>query len=143
MSIIVGTCGTDLAPEAVRAVGLRVAPDARSLTVLVPAVTGATTLANLRANPRIAVTFSYPPTHRTFQIKGPVLAIRDADEADRAVATAWREGFAASIATLGHAPRKVYNVRIWPAHAIDVSIEQVFAQTPGPKAGAPLAPGTS
>jgi len=36
-------------------------------------------------------------------------------------------------------PRKVtHRIAHWPAFAIDVTVEQVFDQTPGPKAGTPL-----
>lgn len=137
-SVIVGTCDRDLAPECVRGVGIRIAADARTITVLVPVATGGRTLANLRDNPRLAVAFNEPTTHRTFQIKGQVLAIRAAAEADRALAERFRMQFAEALALLGHLPRKILNLTVWPATAIDVEIDQVFAQTPGPKAGTPL-----
>jgi hypothetical protein len=58
------------------------------LTVLVPAGSGATSIANVRENPRIALTISHIPTHRTMQFKGSVAC--DGDGADREQATRYR-----------------------------------------------------
>ncbi len=51
VSLLVGTASATLEPDCVRVFGVRVWPDARKLTVIVPAVTGATSIANLRATP--------------------------------------------------------------------------------------------
>jgi hypothetical protein len=37
-------------------------------------------------------------------------------------------------------PRRVtHRIAHWPAFAIEMTVEQIFDQTPGPKAGVPLA----
>lgn len=133
VSILVGTCSAALAPDCVRGVGVRVWPGACRLTVLVPVSTGATTLVNARENPRLAVTLSHMPTHRTIQIKGAVLAVRDGGDDERALAERYRERFAEQLAFVGvgQGPR----LGIWPCAAIDVQISTVFNQTPGPAAG--------
>lgn len=135
MSLLVGTCGPDLAPDCVRAVGLRVWPDACHLTVLLPAATAQTSIANLRANPRIAVTASHVPSHRTYQFKGPVLAIRDGNDDDHALATRYRELFAEDLAFAGQPAANSLRLSIWPCHAVDFEVTVVYAQTPGPTAG--------
>jgi hypothetical protein len=143
VSLLVGTCSPELVPDCVRAVGLRVHPGARQLTVLLPAATSATSIANLRANPRLAVTMSQVANHRTMQVKGPVLAIRDGNEDDRALATRYRLLFADTLAFVGQPPATTLRLSIWPCHAIDIDIAVVYSQTPGPSAGVkmPLASG--
>jgi hypothetical protein len=137
-SVNVGSASVAFEPECVRGVGVRVWPDACHLTVLVPSAPGAVTLANLRATPRIAVTLSHIGTHKTVQIKGRVLAVRDGTEDDRAYARRYRELFARDLAYTGMPIAKTTRVAIWPCHAIDVAIDVVYEQTPGPTAGAKL-----
>ncbi len=133
MSILVGTCSADLAPDCVRGVGVRVWPGACQLTVLVPVAVAATAIANLRENPNIAITQSHIPTYRTIQIKGTVREIRDGSDDDHRYATSYRDRFARDLAWAGLGRGHRLGVR--PVHAIDVEIAVVFSQTPGPVAG--------
>ena len=130
---MIGTCSGAQVPECVRGVGVRVWPGACRLTVLIPTATGTRSLANVRENPRLALTLSHMPTHRTVQIKGAVFAIRDGGAEERALATRDRERFAEQLAFVGvgQGPR----LGIWPCAAVDVEIATVFDQTPGPVAG--------
>ena len=134
VSILVGTCA-DGVPECVRGMGVRIWSDACHLTLIVPARTGAIAMANLAANPRLAVTLSHIPSHRTVQVKGAVLAVRDGGDDDRALASAYRERLAADLAFVGMPAANTLRLGIWPCHAVDLRIEVVFAQTPGPVAG--------
>lgn len=138
VSMVVGTCSKDLRPDSVRCVGVRVWPGACQLTVLVPAATGATSIANLRENPRLALTLSSVPTHRTVQLKGTVRAIRDGDEHDRELATRYRALFAEDLAWTGLPKADSLRLGMWPCFAVDLEIEVVYAQTPGPSAGVKL-----
>jgi hypothetical protein len=145
VSILVGTCSRELIPDCVRGMGIRVWPGASQLTVLLPAATSAASIANVRENARLAVTLSRIASHRTIQLKGSVLAIRDGDERDRALATRYRELFAEDLAFVGQPAANTLRLGIWPCHAVDLDIAIVFAQTPGPAAGErmPLASGRS
>jgi hypothetical protein len=141
-SLLMGTCSPDLVPESVRGAGLRVWPCASRLTVLMPKATGDIAIANLRANGRLAVTMSQVETHRTVQVKGTVLAIRDGGEEDHALAERYATEFRKALAWVGLPEGVTKGLTIWPAWAIDLEIVHVFAQTPGPLAGArmPLLP---
>jgi hypothetical protein len=143
VSLLTGTCSAELVPECVRAAGVRVWPGACRLTVLLPKSTGEIAVGNLRASGRLAVTMSQIQTYRTVQVKGTVFAIRDGDEADHELATRYAAGLRASLAWVGIPEGVTRGLRFWPVWAIDLEIENVFAQTPGPVAGArmPLAPG--
>jgi hypothetical protein len=141
--MLVGTCSRALAPDCVRGMGVRIWPGACQLTLLLPAATSAVSIANLRENPQLALTLSHIPSHRTMQMKGPVLAIRDGDDADRELATRYREKLADDLAFVGQPPANTLRLGIWPCYAVDLEIAIVFAQTPGPVAGnkMPLASG--
>jgi len=135
VSCLVGTASADLVPDCVRGAGVRIWPGACQLTVLIPAATGATAIKNLRENPHLAVTLSKIPTHRTVQVKGKVLAIRDGDETDHAAGRAYLEKFATDLEWAGQ-PRTVSTrLGIWPCFAVDLEIEVAYVQTPGPVAG--------
>ncbi|HVK87468.1 MAG TPA: pyridoxamine 5'-phosphate oxidase family protein [Kofleriaceae bacterium] len=137
-SLIVGTCSAALEPECVRGVGLRVWPCACKLTLLIPNEPGAQTIANLRETGRVAITLSYVPTLKTIQLKGRVLAIRAGDEADHALARRYRELFAPELAFAGMAPAHTSRLAIWPCCAVEIDLDVVYAQTPGPTAGEKL-----
>lgn len=135
MSLLVGTCSADGAPDCLRAMGMRVWPGACQLTVLLPAATAKASIANLRENPRLALTISHIPTHRTVQVKGQVLAIRDGAEDDHRLAQRYRVKLAEDLAFVGQPAANTLRLAIWPCHAVDLDISVVFAQTPGPVAG--------
>ncbi len=134
-SVLVGTRDQDLVPDAVRAVGLRVWPGSSQITVYLAAATSARAAANARSNRRMAVTVSHPPTHRTYQIKGVVLDVRDASADDRAVIEKYVDDFVDVLASVGLPRHITRSMNRWPAFAVDLDIGEVFAQTPGPGAG--------
>lgn len=101
VSLLCGTCSTDLVPESQRAAGLRVWDGACKLTVLLPKATGEISIANLRQNGRIAVTMSQIPTHRTVQVKGTVFAIRDGSEEERGLGERYAVQLRAAFAHIG------------------------------------------
>lgn len=132
---MVGTCSRALVPDCVRGMGVRIWPGASRLTVLLPAATAKASVENLRDNPRLAVTLSHIPSHRTMQVKGAVLAVRDGSEDDRQLAIRYREKLADDLAFVGQPAANTLRLGIWPCHAVDLEIEVVYAQTPGPIAG--------
>jgi hypothetical protein len=137
-SLLVATCSKDLEPECMRAMGIRIAPDGERLVIFLPVATAAQTIANLRVNPRIAITLSEIATHRTLQIKGAVIEIGDARDEDHAYVNFYRELFAADLAWAGQTEANTIAVTNWPAHAVSVEIAVVYTQTPGPTAGLQL-----
>jgi hypothetical protein len=133
--LLVGTCNLRGEPDCVRAGGVRVWDGACRLTVIVPAQTGAVSIANLRENPRIAMTATNLPTHRSIQIKGSVIAVREGGDEERALATDYRARFCTDLSWAGLPQQTAMRLRVWPCFAVDVEIAVVFSQTPGPVAG--------
>ena len=141
VSIIVGSCDAQQRPHLMRALGCRLSPDRRELTVFLAEVAGREVLADLRENRRIAVVFSEPSTDRTLQLKGEDARVEPAAAGDHALVQHYIECFADEIAMLGferelvktlfaHRPDELVAVRFTPGEA--------YEQTPGPNAGAAL-----
>jgi hypothetical protein len=140
VAILVGTRDSRLFPECMRAVGARVEADGAELTVFLPDAVAVRTLANLRANGRIAVAFSRARDHRSFQVKGRAVALGPAADPDRGVVERYRCAWTTELAAVGVPPRLTLRMVHWPAHAVRLRIDSVFVQTPGPGAGAQLPP---
>jgi hypothetical protein len=141
VSVIVASRDERLRPSVMRAVGSRIAPDGREITVYLSRPQSRQLLLDLAASGHIAVVFSEPSTHRSLQVKATRVQTRDAHAQDQPVLAAYlasmeRElqaiGFPAGMAAamLQHRLQDLVAVRFTP--------EQAFDQTPGPKAGAAL-----
>jgi hypothetical protein len=125
-----------------RALGCRVAPDRSRVTVLLPGDQLPELVAALRESRAIAAVFSEPATHRTIQLKGTDAALEPLATGDAELSALWADGFVAALAPYGIAEPLV-RALLWcePAAMIAVSFSPcaAFQQTPGPRAGAPLA----
>jgi hypothetical protein len=138
LSIVVGTADSDRMPSCCRAIALKTNDDFATVTVYVPVATSHETMANIATTRRVAVTCSQIPSHESTQIKGLTRAVRLAPPSDQAFVQERLAAFADSLELIG-LPRHISGrMSAWPAYAIDVSVEEVFDQTPGPKAGNPL-----
>jgi hypothetical protein len=118
VSVLVGTVDADGIPTCCRGIAIAMRDDFELLTVYIPAATGQETVANLATTRRVAVSCTHPLSHDSVQIKGLTRGVRLEE-----------------IGLPRHVSRSMAH---WPAFAIDVSVEQVFDQTPGPKAGAAI-----
>ncbi|HKR66982.1 MAG TPA: hypothetical protein VJZ00_24860 [Thermoanaerobaculia bacterium] len=139
ISIIIGTVDADGVPSTCRAIALNTRDNFDSVTVYVPAATSQETLANVATTRRVAVVCTAPLSHESVQIKGVTRGVRLAPATDQAFVADRLEGFADVLQEIGLPRRVTRSMAHWPAFAIDVSVEEVFEQTPGPKAGTPLA----
>jgi len=141
VSIIAASRDTHNEPNLSRAVGCRVAPDRRSVTLFLFAAQSGALLANLRANGTIAVVFSEPSTHRTLQLKGRDANVAPMEITDAQILVAYREGFAEELAGMGYQEvfaRTLLGCATGDVVAVSFTVAEAFVQTPGPKAGTPL-----
>ncbi|MNL03018.1 hypothetical protein D3C87_1235430 [compost metagenome] len=94
---------------------------------------------DLRVGAQVAVTFSRPADYRTFQIKGVVTALTPPGPSDIAVATRYIQAVTGSLLDLGVLQTQVNH---WLSSDDLITLRlrpgAVFAQTPGPGAGAQL-----
>lgn len=144
VSISLGACDAGRLPSVCRALGCRVSPDRMRITLFLSASQGRLLLADVRASGAIAVAFSLPSTHRTLQMKGCDARVLPLVAGDAALVDGYRDGFVRELEPLGYDPLLV---RTFLACADDdlVAIEftpaEAYDQTPGPRAGEPLAAG--
>lgn len=141
VSITIGACDQQLRPCLVRAAGCRVSADRERVSIFVSASQGAPVLECVRDKGAIAVVFSQPTTHRTFQMKGKSAVIGSLEEGDMEILAAYRKAFAQEVAPLGFGEPLIETLFTYPANdlvRISFSPSEVFSQTPGPNAGARL-----
>jgi hypothetical protein len=135
MSLYAGAVGIDGAPVGCRAVALTANPELSRITVYVPMATSSDLVSGVAATKRIAVVATYPPDHFSIQLKGTTTGVRLAADDERDLIRDRVEGFAEVLHAIGFPMRVVRAMNHWPAFAIDLKVEEIFDQTPGPKAG--------
>jgi hypothetical protein len=142
VSINAASRGPGNVPEIARAAGCRPSPDARHLTLYFAASQSARLLDAVRATGAIAAVFSEPGSHRTIQLKGADARVAPIAPQDLEMIERYAGAFAAALVPLGY-PEQLVRALLWapPEDYVAVSFgpTQAFDQTPGPRAGAPLA----
>lgn len=137
-SMIVGTRDREMRPECARGLGARVSEDRTRVTVLLNGALSERMRADLADNGRIAVGFSRVHDHRTIQIKGRALDVREGDEGDVAAAERYVIAFSEQVALAGLPRSVVRRVALTPCLVVELEVDEVFDQTPGPGAGEAL-----
>jgi hypothetical protein len=144
VSVLVGTRDSRLSPEITRAWGPCVSEDRQSVSLCVPLATSRKTFENLGENGQIAVSFSLPTNYKTIQLKGRCIETTEPNAADLRAVERHREAFCSLNEGIG-VPRRLLDSfwgRELDASPVLVAIrfrpEEVFDQTPGPKAGSRL-----
>jgi hypothetical protein len=144
VSVNVASRGVTLRPSLMRAVGSDVSPDGRSVTVYLSRRQSRQLVQDVAATGFIAAVFSEPASHRAVQVKATRASLRNATPDDEPILAAYLAAMEQEIARVGYAPaltRAMLAHRLDDLVAITFEPEQAFDQTPGPKAGARLAPG--
>jgi hypothetical protein len=142
ISMTAASRGDGNLPELGRVHGCRVAADRSRVTVFLPADQYPGLIGALRASRAIAVVFSQPATHRTIQLKGTDARLEPLAPGDAERAAQATDSFAAGLGALGYNETMV-RAAVWyePSALVAVGFTPcaAFQQTPGPRAGAPLA----
>lgn len=137
-SILLATVDSRGVPACCRAIAVNSGDGFRSMTVYVPVATSRDIIANVAATRRLAISVSHPLDYDTVQLKGTTTGVRLANDDEHALVERRLDEFADVLSEIG-LPRKITrSITHWPAFAIEMNVEQVFDQTPGPKAGTPL-----
>ncbi len=141
VSILAASRDARCVPNLARALGCRVAPGRRRVTLFLLASKSAPLLADFRANGAIAVVFSQPSSHRTVQLKGTDAGIAAVDEADAVRIARNREAFVRELTSMGYdasLPATLLAGARGDVVAVAFTVSAAFVQTPGPAAGTPL-----
>ena len=138
-ALIIGVVGADGRPFATRGWGLTVLDRATGESRVLIDVDDEERLAHLEGGGRIAVTGSDVPTLRSCQVKGTVDGFDEVTAADLAHVEHYCDGYFGDIEAADHFPRHLLE-RHRPDGfvACRFVVEDVFDQTPGPHAGAPM-----
>lgn len=141
---VAGTRDRNLVPYGHRVCAWRVHPDRRTLTAFIGAPYAQRFLESVQDNGQIAITIEEFPLHETYQVKGRYLSQRPIEPADVARVNDTRERMAISVKHLSpdyELHGNLLRASIPPASvAVDMAIDEVFVQTPGPKAGSRVYP---
>ena len=125
-------------PSVTRALGCRVAPDRRRVTVFLLASQSATLRRDLRETGAIAAVFSQPSTHRTIQIKGSDATLGAIEPGDMELIDANAAAALADLVLSGFPESFARTLFAYDAPdlvAIGFTPSTAFVQTPGPQAG--------
>jgi hypothetical protein len=137
-SILVGTVDAGGTPSCCRAVALTSTDDLETVIVYLPVATSHETIQNLATTKRLAITATHPVEHCATQLKGTATEARLAREDEGSMVRARLDALADVLESIGLPRRVTRSFSHWPAFAVNMRVEQVFEQTPGPKAGSRL-----
>jgi len=138
LSILVGTADASGRPSCCRAIAISSDDDLKTVTVYLPVATSHETIQNLATTSRMAIAATDPADHSATQIKGTTTDARLARDEEAAFVRGRLDAFAEKLDGFGVPRRLTRSLTHWPAFAVSMRVEQVFDQTPGPKAGSRL-----
>jgi hypothetical protein len=142
VSLYVAACSAQLRPRATRAFGCRVCPQTSTVTTWVSRPAAPALLDDISSNGRLALVVSHIETCKTFQLKAVDAEVALLDAADHARVAAYHDAFIEQAMEIGYPEpmlRSMMQYRLDQIAAIVFTASAVFAQTPGPGAGAPVA----
>jgi len=131
---MVGTRDASLMPECTRAWGIHVA-GRDTVTIFLSETIAGKTITNLRENGMIAVTCTRPTDHITCQLKGRVRSIKPVTSVERDLSRQWHLDFNAELRAIGLSSKLSEAWIVEPTVAVEITVSDVFDQTPGPGAG--------
>lgn len=138
MSLLVGTVDAEGTPSCCRAVGLASHDDLATVTVYLPLTTSQRIIQDVATTHRIAVAATHVVDHCSIQLKGTASTARLARQDEAPVIAQWLDAFSNTLDEVG-VPRGVTrSLNHWPAFAVEMRVDQIFEQTPGPNAGSQL-----
>lgn len=139
VDVYVATRDAELSPESMMAMGVRAQPELGILTVYLPEAGTPPMLANIDDNGEVAVTLIRPSDFKGVQLKGRALSVRPSNETDKEFQRLFRSALIEQFEIVGIPRSTTRRLKWWPSVAVDVSIRDVFMQTPGPRSGERMA----
>lgn len=134
-SVMMATQNGSLKPTSTRALTLTCVPGQDRVKVWLPSSVTERAIEDLRVDKRIAVGCSRASSHQTFQLKGHVVNVRSLPEDIKPEVARRFAIFAQECEQVGLPRRLLERVVIWPTVEIEVAVEEIYDQRPGPGAG--------
>lgn len=142
VSISLAACGSDRLPSMSRGMGCKLIDGGRQVGIFIQRAQAADLLDHIRASGRVANVFSLPSSNRTLQLKGVDARILPFDANDLPIIESHVADFVREVLPLGmreDVVRAVFACATADLVTVVYSPSAAFSQTPGPKAGEPLA----
>lgn len=142
VSISLAACGPDRRPSMSRGLGCKVIDGGRQLAIFIKRSQSPELLANILDNGRVANVFSLPSSNRTVQLKGIDARVLPFDPADLPIIEDHIADFVGEVLPLGMREEVVRTLFAFTGDDLVTVVYSpcaAFSQTPGPKAGEPLA----
>ena len=137
-SVLVGSADSNAVPACCRGIAVSTDRTLARATVYVPVATSRDVIANAATTKKLAVMITRVVEHVGVQLKGTVEAIRMASDDEEFFVRNRVNEFAEVLDEIGF-PRRIFrSVSHWPAFALELKVEDVFDQTPGPRAGSSI-----
>jgi hypothetical protein len=138
LSIIVGAVDARGTPSCCRSYAIRSDDDLETLTIYLPVATSHDAIQSLAMTKKLAVAATQPMESSATQLKGTAIETRLARDDEAAFVNERLEAFADMLMGFG-VPRRLTRTAVhWPAFAVTIRVEEIYEQTPGPKAGTRL-----
>ena len=137
-----GTRDAELVPHHHIGCGVRVTPDRTEVEVLLANLPNSRFATDIADNGRLTLTCSHPASHTTYQLKGAVSEIREPTDEEREFQRAWTEqllGHMRQVQLPEHLVARAAGLSAAPVRYLRLRVEQIFDQTPGPRAGERIA----
>jgi len=138
LGIHLGTRNAQLQPNGARVAAVKVEEDRLHLVAYISRVAARRLLPDLQSNGQAALVFGRPVDDRACQVKGEFVSVRPAAVRERPFIEAQWNGFLDQLQQIGIPRAAAGGWVTWPALAIRLRATELFNQTPGPDAGAPL-----
>jgi hypothetical protein len=134
-SVLVGSADSNAVPACCRGIAVSTDASLARAVIYVPVATSRDVIANAATTKKLAVIVTRVVEHVAVQMKGTVEAIRLAADDEAPFVRRRLSEFADVLDGIG-LPRRIFrSVNHWPAFAVELKVDEVFDQTPGPRAG--------
>jgi hypothetical protein len=138
VAIWLAVASSECVPQTTRAMGARADRERSTVVLFVPVVQGARALAHIHDGSQIAITFCRILDYRAVQVKGVIGSIRPCTDDDRAIIERYHAAFTIASSQVGIPTDATTRLASWPSVALEVSVRELYSQTPGANAGARL-----
>ena len=138
VGIHVGTRNGALEPSGARGLAAAVGAGGEQLVVYLARVAAERLVPDLRSNGQAAVSFGRPVDERACQVKGELVDVRDATDAERdRILGQWAK-FQDNLEQIGISRAAYADWITWPCVAVRLRVTALFEQTPRPGTGGPI-----
>jgi pyridoxamine 5'-phosphate oxidase-like protein len=137
-SVLVATVDAQGTPSCCHAAAIRPDDDLKTVAIYLPIATSQQIIQDIATTHRVAVAATQVVEHFSIQLKGLAQTARLARDDESAFVEEHHQAFVDVLHSIGIPRRLTRSLTHWPAFVVDMVVEEVFEQTPGPNAGARL-----